>query len=202
MSIDYPHRGERVALNHTMKARQRVTVGISWDVRDDAKFMDVIKGTHYQHDLDLSCYIFDENKEYVDFVGAEGQDNMDQSGKIYHSGDDMTGEGEGDDEAISIELANVPDYVCHMVFLVEVNTNHAFGEIHQPSARIADGFDDSNLYETVFGQTEGSDNKSYIIAEIYRNRTSPTGWSLHNIDDYPNVEEIEDWAEYMKQFLS
>ena len=124
----------------TMQARHRILAAMNWGERaKKTTIIDHIVGTNQQHDLDLSCFVYDADGNYIDFVGPMAQDSMDQSGAIYHSGDDATGSGDNDDEAISCELARVPDDVAQIIFVVEIRSKHIFADIAKPEFRIADG---------------------------------------------------------------
>lgn len=197
-----PAYGEHAPLEHSLKARQRIVVAINWDPREqEAGFFDRLRGTHYQHDMDVMCFVFDHNREYIDYVGPEMQDSMDQSGCIYHSGDDQTGEGDTDDEFISIELAGLPEDVAHLVFLVEIRTKNTFGDILNPSARIFDGMSNQNLLETDISGPAAHGKAAFVFAHIYRDGSSPTGWMLHHVGDFPDIAQIQDWSAHLKAHL-
>jgi tellurium resistance protein TerZ len=200
--MSFPQKGQKVTLNHTTKSRQRVLAGLSWDAREDkVGLMGKVLNTDSQHDLDISCYVYDRKGEFIDFVGAEAQDSLDQSGKIYHSGDDMSGAGEGDDESISAELAELPGNVHGIVYLVEIRSNHVFSEIASPYVRLADGMTDNNLLEINITDDDCTDKIAFVAFSIYRSIESPTGWMLYNVSEYPNIDQIEDWGAYLAQFV-
>ncbi len=185
----------------TKSPRDRVLVAISWDVRaKKTTVVDVVRGTNQQHDLDLSCFVYDEHGEYIDFVGSMAQDSMDQSGAIYHSGDDATGEGDGDDESISCELAGL-DHVHSLVFVTEIRSNHTFAEIDDPYVRIADGMTNQNLFELHMAKKGGMDKSACVMAKIFRDPDSSTGWSLQIIEFYPSIEDVSDWGSYLVRYL-
>lgn len=189
-------------LLHTPQGRQRILVAISWDERaTKTTVMDRLRGTNQQHDLDVSCFVYDRSGNYIDFVGAMAQDSMDSTGAIYHSGDDATGEGLGDDESISCELSGLPDSTAHIVFVTEIRSNHVFHEIDDPYVRIADGMTDKNLFELHMATDRGQDTSACIMARIFRDRASPTGWSLHVIDEYPPLSDVSDWGSYLTRYL-
>lgn len=186
----------------TKKARERIIAAIRWDVRaSKTTFIDKVRGTNQQHDLDIACFVYNEAKEYVDFVGAMAQDAMDQSGCIYHSGDDATGEGDGDDESISCELAGLPDDAFHLVFVTEIRSDHVFSQVDDPYVRIADGMTDTNLFELHMAVTNGGDAKACVMARVSRDYRSPTGWSLEPIDKYPDLNAVSDWGSYLTRYL-
>jgi len=197
-----PAKGERTPLLHTLQARQRILAGLSWDAREDEVgfFGKVIKKDS-QHDLDITCIILDPDGNYVDFVGAEAQDSMDETGKIYHSGDDMTGEGDTDDEFIYAELAELPRSIAHIFFLAEVRSQHTFEDVDAPNMRLADGMNDNNLLTAELAPGESKGKTAFLFAHIYRSAKSETGWMLHNISEYPDTDQIEDWPSYLKNHL-
>ncbi len=194
--------GQKLPLDVTMKARMRIVVAISWDERvKKTTFIDKITGKDQQHDLDISCFVYDDAGEYIDFVGPMAQDSMDQTGCIYHSGDDATGQGSGDDEFISLELAGLPGDTDQIVFVTEIRSDHMFADVDAPSMRIADGMTDKNLAEFEMAKTEGKDRTACVMARIFRHKSSPTGWGVEIIDQYPDLADVSDWGSYLKRYL-
>lgn len=202
MTQNILEKGGKTPLNHSLKSRQRIIVGLSWDPREDkVGLIGRLTKSDSQHDLDITCYAYNDAGEFIDFVGAEAQDSMDQSGAIYHSGDDMSGAGEGDDEFISVELANLPPDRQTLVFLVEIRSNHNFSDIEAPFTRLADGMTNTNLLELPIDHEEAADKRAFIMCAIGRDESSETGWSLYNISEYPDIDAIEDWGTYLAQFV-
>lgn len=197
-----PLKGDKIPLAHTQKSRERIVVGLSWDARKDkVKMLDRLVKKDSQHDLDITCYIYDTHGTFIDFVGAEAQDSMDESGKIYHSGDDMTGIGDGDDEFISAELAELPDNIHGIVFLAEIRSAHSFADVEGPFCRLADGMTDKNLLECPINADEAAHANAFVMCSIYKSEASPTGWKLYNISEYPDISKIHDWGTYLRQFV-
>ena len=194
--------GQKSSLNHKLEARQRIVAGLSWDAREEKKvgLFGRAKGDS-QHDLDIQCYIYNKNKEFIDFVGAEAQDSMDQSETIYHSGDDQNGTGDGDDEFISAELARMPREIHGLVFMVEIQSNHVFTDVQTPETRLADGYDNQNLIEMPITGEQAGRSQTFVMCAIQRKSDSPTGWQAHNISDFPNISKIEDWGSYLSQYI-
>lgn len=201
MTSPAPAKGEKTPLLHTKQARERIVVGLRWDPREDqVKLLNKLVKKDSQHDLDVSCYVYGAGGEFLDYVGAEAQDSMDESGKIYHSGDDMCGSGDGDDETISAELADLPSEIHALVFLVDVRSNHNFAHVLSPMTRLADGMNDKNLLEIHLDHDESKHKNAFVMCSIYRNDESPTGWMLYNISEYPDTTTIPDWGSYLAQF--
>ena len=194
-------KGQKAPLAHTKQARERIVAGLSWDAREDkVSMLKRVQGDS-QHDLDINCYIYNKEGECIDYVGSEAQDSMDESEKIYHSGDDQSGAGDGDDEFISAELAALPKNIYGIVYLVEIRSQHVFTDVATPFARIADGFDDKNLLEININGDGAERSNAFIMCAVQRDRTSPTGWKLYNISEFPDISQIESWGDYLSQFM-
>ncbi len=189
-------------LEHTVSGRERILVALSWDERAHATIIDKLKRQNQQHDLDLSCFVYNNNGEYVDFVGSMAQDNIDQHGCIYHSGDDAGGAGDLDDEHISVELAGLPYETKSLIFVAEIRSDHVFVEIANPAMRVADGMTNRNLHAMKLGKVDDAEGKTAcVMARIYRDRASETGWSLQIIDQYPKLDDVSDWGTYLTRYL-
>ena len=187
---------------YTKKSRERILVAISWDERSDKiTLIDRVRGTNQQHDLDLACSVYDAQGNYIDFVGSMAQDSMDSTGSIYHSGDDSTGEGMGDDESISVELAGLPRSTTHLFFVTEIQSDHVFEDVTKPTMRIADGMSDENLATLAMTGPQSAGAKACIMARIFRDPASETGWSLHLIGDYPDLSKVSDWGSYLPRYF-
>ena len=189
-------------LLHTKSGRERIVVAIRWDERSDkTTIIDTLRGTNQQFDIDLTCFVYDQSGEYIDFVGPMAQDSVGQFGAIYHSGDDATGAGSGDDEFISVELANLPDDTKDIIFVAEIRSNHVFGQIGAPFVRLADGMTDKNLFEHPLTTNTDKDKKACVMIKIGRDSASPTGWIMQTIGEYPALEEVSDWGYYLVRYL-
>lgn len=108
---------DNIPLQFSTQGKGRIVTGLSWDPRPGkVGFIQQVVKKDSQHDMDLTCFMYNVQGEFVDYVGSEAQDSMDQSGKVYHSGDDMSGEGQGDDETISVELNALPVDIHALIF--------------------------------------------------------------------------------------
>ncbi|MEM6780778.1 MAG: TerD family protein [Pseudomonadota bacterium] len=194
--------GQRTSLLYSPQKRHRVLAGLSWDARtDDVTFVGKLQGDT-QHDLDICAYIYDDEGDFIDLVTADANEAIDESGCIYHSGDDQSGEGEGDDEAISVELLNLPDEIHDIFFLIEVQSNHFLGDIAEISMRIADGLTDNELLYIEVDDPKAKEAIAFTFAHIYRSEESGTGWMLHYIGECPDTDSVDNWGDYFKQYLS
>ncbi|NCO03064.1 MAG: hypothetical protein GW903_02600 [Alphaproteobacteria bacterium] len=192
---------KRQPLPYTTNGLGRVFVGLSWDAREDkVKTIDHLIKKDSQHDLDLCCYIYNQKNEFIDFVGAEGSESIDESGKIYHSGDNLSGTGGGDDETISAELNQLPENYKTLIFMVEVGSRHFFDQVKDPTVRLVDGKTNAELSQTNINDEKAVTSAYYVYAALARDPASRTGWSVFLINEYPDIEQVEDWGTYLARY--
>merc|ERR1711972_318964 len=103
----------------------RITVGLGWDVDEG------------EVDLDVSAVLVDgqgNDLEAVFFGRLESEEHG-----IQHTGDNLTGEGEGDDEQIVVHLDRIGSRVLQVFFVVNIYTpQKTFQQIAEPLCRIVD----------------------------------------------------------------
>merc|ERR1740120_18779 len=103
----------------------RMTVGLGWDVDDG------------ECDLDVSAVLIDEHGRDLEAVFF-GRLESPKHG-IRHTGDNLTGEGDGDDEQIVVDLSRIGKMVQQVVFVVNIYTpNRSFTQVAQPFCRVVD----------------------------------------------------------------
>jgi tellurium resistance protein TerZ len=83
-------------------------------------------------DLDSSCVMLDETGQLVDTVWYQQLRSKD--GSIRHTGDNVTGAGDGDDEQIMVDLSAVPATVKYLFFTINSFTGQSFEKIETRSA--------------------------------------------------------------------
>jgi len=193
--------GQSAPLHHTKSGHGRIIIGLGWDVRaDKVGAVSHLISKDSQHDLDINCFVYDQEGNFIDFIGSEAADNIDQSGKIYHSGDNMCGTGAGDDETITVELAHLPPHYQTLVFLVEISSRHTFGQVASPEVRIVDSMSNTDLLHVDITGEQAQHSTAFVFAAVSRDSESPTGWTLHNISDHPDISQIADWGVYLGQY--
>ena len=196
-------KGETIALNVTQKARHRVVVGLGWDPNEDISVKDKalgalgLKDTH--HDLDLSCYIFDKNKRYISHVSVEEGRAVDQTGQIYHSGDNVEGVGDGDDEQVSVELKDIDPTIHALVFKASIKSGHHFGEVTDPEIRLADGYSDHNFLHVSLLGVKDNDKPAFIFICLLKNPEDQ--WMVRHIGEFIDAPEDGNWAEILKTYI-
>jgi len=139
----------------------RITVGLGWDVDDG------------EVDLDVSAILLDSSAcdiEAVFFGRLESEEHG-----IIHSGDNLTGEGDGDDEQIACSLDSIGPMVQQVFFLINIYTQRkTFSSVANPYCRVLDG-DGSELCR--YALQEAGNQNGLIIAKIAREAGGR--WGFH-----------------------
>ncbi|MFP4495631.1 MAG: TerD family protein [Halochromatium sp.] len=156
-------KGGNVSLTKTDPGLTNALVGLGWDARatDGADF-----------DLDASVFIVgDSGKVLSDAHFVFYNQKTSPDGAVVHSGDNRTGEGEGDDETISINLPGVSADAKRIVFAVTIHEaesrNQNFGMVRNAFMRVLNK--DSNTELARYDLSEDySTETAMIFGEIYR----------------------------------
>jgi tellurium resistance protein TerZ len=98
-----------------------------------------------------------------------------KDGSVVHTGDNLTGDGDGDDEQIIVELDKVPANIAALVFTVNSFSGQNFGSVANAFCRIMDeGGAEIARYEL----SGGGKNTAMIMAKVYRYEGE---WKMHAI---------------------
>lgn len=113
-----------------------ITLGVGWDAAAPGGLMGKFFGSGGggNIDLDASCILFDASKRPLDVVYFGQLQSRD--GSIRHSGDNLTGEGEGDDETIAIDLTRLPTDVETLVLTVNSFRGQTFDKVKNAFGRV------------------------------------------------------------------
>lgn len=194
--------GDKKPLNVTQQARHRVMVGLGWDPAEEPSLWEQIKSLfvkkNHHHDLDLSCFIYDAQKNFIESVSADTRKAIDASGKIYHSGDNEEGIGEGDDEEISVELKEIDDIIHHIIFKAHIKTGHTFSDIEDTHIRLADGYTNHNFLQQDMQCDAGQKADAYVFCRLYRNDDQ---WQIHFIGEYVKTDDTKSWDETLVSYI-
>jgi tellurium resistance protein TerD len=157
-------KGGNVSLTKAAPNMTAVTVGLGWDVRTTT-------GTDF--DLDASALLTNtEGKvtndgNFVFFNNLKSPD-----GSVEHTGDNLTGEGEGDDEQIKVNLVAVPADVDKIVFPVSIyeaeNRQQSFGQVRNAFIRVVNQADNAELARYDLSE-DASTETAMVFGELYRN---------------------------------
>lgn len=160
MNLD---KGEKLNLDKVAPSLRKALIGLGWDARttDGADF-----------DLDVSAFLLTKNfkvRKDNDFIfyGNMQSDN----GAVQHTGDNKTGSGDGDDEAILVELDKVPDDIERIIFTVTIykanERKQSFGQVRNAYARLLNEEDGVEIAR--FDLTEEYSRETAMqMVELYR----------------------------------
>ncbi len=164
-------KGQKISLEKADgSSLSQISMGLGWDV---AKGIFGIGGGSI--DLDASCVMFDELKRVTDTVWFRQLQSRD--GSIRHSGDNRTGDGDGDDETIHVDLNRVPSEVKSLVFTVNSFTGQNFGKVANATCRLIDNTNRAEVAKLDLSDVKGP-HTAMIMAKVYRHNGV---WKMHAI---------------------
>jgi tellurium resistance protein TerD len=157
-------KGGNVSLTKEAPGLTAVVVGLGWDVRST---------TGSDFDLDASALLVDANGKVVSdqhFVFFNNLKSPD--GSVEHTGDNLTGEGEGDDEQIKVNLAGVLPEVDKIVFPVSIHEGESrqqsFGQVRNAFIRVINQAGGAELARYDLSE-DASTETAMVFGELYRN---------------------------------
>ncbi|MDR2351775.1 MAG: TerD family protein [Deltaproteobacteria bacterium] len=156
-------KGGNVSLTKEAPGLQAIKVGLGWDAR-------VTDGRPF--DLDSSAFLLDGSgkvRSGADFIFYNQLKSTD--GSIEHMGDNLTGEGEGDDEVIKVFLNKVPQDIVRIVFAVTIheaeNRRQNFGMVSNSFIRIVNQSGDVEIARFDLSEDMNVET-AMIFGEVYR----------------------------------
>lgn len=179
-------KGQKISLDKEAgNTLSKIIMGLGWDpIKKKGLFG--FGGAQTQVDLDASCLMFDDQKNVVDTVWFRQLKSRD--GSIQHTGDNRTGDGDGDDEQILVNLSQVPSQVTALVFLVNSFTGQNFSQIDNATCRILNGQNNQEIARYNLS-CQGS-HTAQIMAKLYRHNGE---WKMHTIGENcsgPTFQEL------------
>jgi tellurium resistance protein TerD len=157
-------KGGNVSLSKEAPGLTKITVGLGWDPR-------VTDGSGF--DLDTSVFMVTtagQVRSDSDFIFYRNLTSTD--GSVVHQGDNTTGQGEGDDEQVKVDLARLPADVDKLVFGVTIHEADArkqnFGMVGKAFIRVVNDADGKELARFDLSE-DASTETAMIFGEVYRN---------------------------------
>ncbi|MGY0067401.1 TerD family protein [Streptomyces sp. QTS137] len=157
-------RGGNVSLSKEAPGMTAVLVGLGWDVRTTT-------GTDY--DLDASALLVDvagkvpSDRHFVFYDNLRSPD-----GSVEHTGDNLTGEGEGDDEVVKVDLTAVPAEVDRIVFPVSIHDaegrGQSFGQVRGAHIRVVNQAGGAGIARYDLSEDAATET-AMVFGELYRN---------------------------------
>lgn len=138
-------KGQKVKLEkEDGSSLKNVVIGCGWDAKDSSS-----SGSDF--DLDASLYMLNSEGKVNSNKGLIYYGNLkSEDGSVEHSGDNRTGEGDGDDEQIKVNLDAVPSDVEKIIIVVDIyqakDRNQNFGMVENSFIRIVDADVDVEMF--------------------------------------------------------
>ncbi|MDK2126932.1 TerD family protein [Parachitinimonas caeni] len=182
-------KNQSISLEKTAgSALSKVSMGLGWDpvAKKGGFFGKLLGGGGGSIDLDASCLMLDASKNPIDvvwFVQLQSRD-----GAIRHSGDNRTGEGDGDDETISVDLAALPVSVKYLVFTVNSFTGQTFDQVENARCRLVNLANGSELAR--FNLSEKGPHTGVLMAYMVREGSDWTLTALGQVASGSTVEHL------------
>lgn len=185
-------KGQKISLEKEAgKTLSQVFMGLGWDAKKK-KGLFGFGGKEQTIDLDASCVLFDDNNQVLDVVWFKQLQSRD--GSLVHSGDNRTGDGDGDDERINVNLSAVPSQVKSLVFVVNSFTGESFASIENAFCRLVDGSNNGEIAK--YDLSCNGNHTAMVMAKIYRHNGQ---WKMHAIGE---VAAGKTFAEMMPSIVA
>lgn len=157
------NKGGRLSLNKEAPDLKKVLVGLGWDARST-------DGVDF--DLDASAFLLGANgkaRSDADFIFYNQLKSA--CGSVQHTGDNLTGAGEGDDEVIMIDLGRIPADVQKVAFTVTIHEaeqrRQNFGQVMNAYIRIVNAETQVEIARYDLAE-DASTETAMIFGELYR----------------------------------
>ena len=157
-------KGQKVSLTKGNPGLKNIVVGLGWDTtKYDGGF---------DFDLDSAAFLLGENDKVnsdSDFIFYNNLKHS--SGAVQHLGDNLTGEGDGDDEQVKLDLSLVPQNVNKIAFTVTIHEaqerRQNFGQVNNSYVRVVNADTNQELLKYELGE-DFSIETAVVVCEIYR----------------------------------
>lgn len=158
-------KGQKVSLTKGNPGLSKIVVGLGWDTNKyDGGF---------DFDLDAAAFLLGANGKVTSDADFVYYGNLKHgSGAVEHMGDNLTGDGDGDDEQIKVNLSAVPANIEKIGFTVTIydaeTRKQNFGQVSNAYIRIFDEASNTELIRYDLGE-DFSVETAVVVGEMYRN---------------------------------
>ncbi|MBY0120411.1 TerD family protein [Bacillus sp. S/N-304-OC-R1] len=157
-------KGQRIDLTKTNPGLTKAIIGLGWDTNK-------YQGGH-DFDLDASAFLVDENNRCQNDLDFVFYNNLQHpSGAVIHTGDNRTGEGEGDDEQLVVDFTKIPSNVHRIGITVTIHDaeirQQNFGQVSNAFVRLVDDSNNQELLRFDLGE-DFSIETAVVVCELYR----------------------------------
>ena len=186
-------KGQRISLKKEAPNLTRLMCGLGWDV---AKKSGGWFSSSPNFDLDAFVICLNENQKLTTKSDIVYFGNLRHSSKaITHLGDNLTGDGEGDDEQIIVDLPQVPDRINRLLFVVNIydakKRQQELSLVKNAFVRLVDLNTNKEIARYQLSGSQYQNKNGLILGEVYRHNGE---WKMAAIGDAFDAQGIGDIA--------
>lgn len=167
-------KGQKIDLTKGNPGLNKVVIGLGWDAKE--------KMGGHEYDLDASVFLLNKEGKMKDINDLIYYGNLEGRG-VHHTGDNLTGDSQGDDEVINIDLSKIASDVDKIMFTANiydaVSRKQNFGNISNAYIRVINPANNKELIRYNLGQNFSTET-GLIVAEIYRENSE---WKFNAIGE-------------------
>lgn len=178
-------KNQTVSLAKEAPSLSRLHIGLGWDPIKKKGFFGKLAGGSDSIDLDASVILVDSAKRVLDNVWFQQLKSKD--GSIVHSGDNLTGDGDGDDEVVRVDLSKIPAEVAHLIVTVNSYRGQTFDEVDNAFCRLVDEATKKEICK--FELREKGRNSGFVMAVVSRDGS---GWNVKALGVPANGRTVHD----------
>jgi stress response protein SCP2 len=207
-------KGQGVSLRKSDNDLSMVTIGLGWDIKEDKKgFLKGIFGKkEEEYDLDVVAFLCNSNGKVQNLGHMDGNNRVTlvggdviffnsmrhSSGCIWLTGDNRTGDGDGDDEQIIVKLNDLPSSFHKIIFVIQIyngtQRSQSFGNVQNAFIRAVDNNGKEMLRFDLSGGSTFSQYRSMLFAELVR---EDGGWKFNAVGSPDTSDSFVSW---LKQY--
>jgi len=188
-------KGQTIDLKKSINGQEfdlsKVTIGLGWDINNQS-------GSDY--DLDAVAVLLDSNGKITSSNDIIYYGNKVHSSKnIWSNGDNLTGDGDGDDEQIEAKLENLDQKYDKIIFFTSIYQGQSrgqnFGKVKNAFIRAVDAKCKEIARYNISGDQSLNDMRSFIFAEMYRKNGT---WKFRALGDAKTTDSLMQVCESYK----
>lgn len=172
---------------------QRIHLGLGWDVAKPKGLLGRFSAPE-SIDLDASAAVFDAQGNHIDTVWFRQLQSKD--GSIRHSGDNLTGQGDGDDEVITVDLTRLPSNVTQIVLAVSSFRGQNFSKVENAFCRVVNA--DDRQEAARYNLSATGNHTSIVIGKL---QLVSGEWTFKALGEMTNGRTIQDIANDIRRVL-
>lgn len=187
-------KGQKIDLTKNNSGLSSLLIGLGWDpVKASGGLLGLFSSSNNNNiDVDASVIMlrndkFSNKNDIIYFGNLKSR-----CGSVIHTGDNLTGDGDGDDEQILVELSKIPSDVSRLIFVINIydciKRRQHFGMIQNAFVRVADRRTNKDI--AIYNLTDNyNGNTALTVAEVYRHNGE---WKFAAIGQGTNDASLSD----------